>query len=192
MNVIRRPQRQLTEAEWAVVRRTKLLNLLNLHAALILGIVDPVPNPSPMSEAEGAWVREHVWTEPFHEIDRKYPWGFWRWSMCEKGSCWNCLSGRCDICVHRQRGGPHIDDNRESVHSQRGRHIAWLIERPGGEPCVWWSRCPCAKTGEAPARPTRRRAEPEPEPRPVAKAPRPAPHVPSSQTALFDPEMMSP
>ncbi|MGP4085471.1 DUF6248 family natural product biosynthesis protein [Streptomyces sp. KR55] len=181
-----RPQRKLTEAEWDVVRRTKLLNL---HGALILGIVDPVPNPSPMPEAEGAWVREHVWTEPFHKIDRKYPWGFWRWSLCEKGTCWNCLNHRCDLCIHRQKGGPDIDDNEESVHNQHGRHVATFIPRPGGEPCMWWCRCPCPKTGEAPAKPERRRAEAEPEPRPNPVAP---PRPTERQPALFDSEMMSP
>lgn len=173
---IRRPQRQLTNTEWAVVRRTRLLNL---HGALIMGIVDPVPNPSPMTEAEGAWVREHVWTEWHHKIERKYPFGFWRWSMCERGTCWNCTSGRCDICVHRQKGGPDIDRNRESVHNHRGRHIATFIERPGGERCVWWCRCPCPKTGGGPGRPERVR--------PSRNPPRPTP-IPRSQIALFETE----
>jgi hypothetical protein len=180
---IHRPQRQLTEAEWTVVRRTKLLNL---HAALMMGIVDPVPNPSPMSEAEGIWVREHVWPDWIRDIERKYPFGFWRWTNCERGTCWNCLNNRCDICVHRQRGGPNLDDGVESVHNHRGHYIATLIERPGGEPCVWWCRCPCAKTGEAPARPERVRPEPDtpaPEPEPPRRASPP-------QEALFDLELM--
>ncbi|MGW6910271.1 DUF6248 family natural product biosynthesis protein [Streptomyces sp. NPDC054940] len=191
-----RPQRELSEAEWDVVRRTKLLNL---HAALIMGIVDPVPNPSPMPEAEGAWVREHVWTEWHHDIDRKYPFGFWRWSMCEKGTCWNCLNGRCDICIHRQRGGPHIDRNEDWLHNQRGRSVTQFIPRPGGEPCVWWCRCPCPcpcpcpKTGESPPRPKRRRAEPGPDPAPAARrrAPSSTTYVPRGQDALFDSDALS-
>ncbi|MGA5182900.1 DUF6248 family natural product biosynthesis protein [Streptomyces pseudogriseolus] len=148
--VIRRPQRVLTEEERERVRDTAALNF---QAALIMGIIDPVPNASPMPEEAGAWVREHVWPERFHEIERKYPHGFARWSMCERGTCWNCLSGRCDICVHRQKGGPDVDSNQDWVTDHRGRNVARLILRPGGEPCVWWCRCACPKDGPAPARP---------------------------------------
>lgn len=187
---IRRPQRKLTEAEKEIVARVQTLCL---HRMLHLGLVDPVPNPSPMPEAEGAWVREHVWTEPFHEIDDGYAWGFWRWSMCERGTCWNCLFGRCDICMHRQKGGPDVCDNTEWMHNQHGRVVARLIIRPGGEPCVWWCRCPCPKTGEAPARPQRRRTEPDPPPPTLAPAPppMPAPRSSDTQAALFNLEVIS-
>ncbi|MER8030662.1 DUF6248 family natural product biosynthesis protein [Streptomyces bauhiniae] len=145
----RRPQRVLTDEEWKAAAST---DLLRLHGALILGIVDPVPTPSPMSEAEGAWVREHVWAESLREIDRKYPQGFYRWSMCERGSCWNCLNDRCDLCVHRQRGGPSQCSNYDWVHDHRGRPVAQLILRPDGSPCTWQCRCPCDKvTPAAPA-----------------------------------------
>ncbi|MGW0578320.1 DUF6248 family natural product biosynthesis protein [Streptomyces sp. NPDC002920] len=186
---IRRPQRKLTDAEWKAVQDTKLLNL---QGALIMGITDPVPNPSPMAEAEGGWVREHVWPAYFHEIDRKYPFGFHRWSMCERGTCWNCLARRCDLCVHRQRGGPHVDDNRDWVHNHRGRVVAQFIPRPGGEPCVWWCRCACAKTGPAPARFRRRRAEPEPAPAPApaVKPSRPAATIRLTQMSLFETELI--
>lgn len=184
-----RPQRKLTTAEWDAVHDTKLLNL---HGALILGIVDPVPNPSPMPEEEGAWVREHVWTEAFHEIDRKYPFGFFRWSMCERGTCGNCLARRCDLCVHRQRGGPHVDDNTDWVHNRQGGIVARLILRPGDEPCVWWCRCPCPKTGEAPLRRGRQRGKgAPPEPSPSPPPPRPRRHTPATQATLFEQELMS-
>ncbi|MEV0778894.1 DUF6248 family natural product biosynthesis protein [Streptomyces sp. NPDC050428] len=140
--VIRRPQRTLTPEEHQLVQGTALLNL---HGALIMGIVDPVPNPSPMSETEGAWVRERVWPAHFLIIDRKYPWGFHQWATCERGTCRNCLGGRCDLCVHRQKGGPHVDDNTDRVWSHKGRCVARLILRPGDEPCVWWCRCSCLK-----------------------------------------------
>jgi hypothetical protein len=143
-HVIRRPQRTLTPEEHETVRGTALLNF---QGGLIMGIIDPVPNPSPMSEDEGAWVREQVWPEFMTEIDRKYPFGFWRWSMCERGTCWNCLAKRCDLCVHRQEGGPHVDDNTDWVHDARGRGVAKLILRPDDAPCVWWCRCPCSKDG---------------------------------------------
>lgn len=122
-------------------------------------------------------MREHVWTEPFHKIDRKYPFGFWRWYLCERGTCWNCLNHRCDLCVHWQKGGPDLD-GLESVHNQRGRHIAWLIERSGGEPCVWWCRCSCPKTGEPPAR-----LRSAPTPRSPSAV---SPCEPEVQTALFE------
>ncbi|MCX4784059.1 DUF6248 family natural product biosynthesis protein [Streptomyces sp. NBC_01264] len=147
-SVIRRPQRTLTAEE---KRRVWDMALLNLHGALIMGITDPVPNPSAMTEEEGAWVREHAWPGYFHEIERKYAFGFARWAMCERGTCWNCLAGRCDRCVHRQRGGPHVDNNTDWVHGLRGRCVAKVIVRPGGEPCVWWCRCPCSKNAAAPA-----------------------------------------
>ncbi|GGU40604.1 hypothetical protein GCM10010289_71880 [Streptomyces violascens] len=146
--MIRRPQRKLTAAEYEVIRGVQLLNF---HRMLHLGLVDPVPNPSPMSEDEGAWVREHVWPKHLHRIDDGYAFGFWRWAMCERGTCWNCLYGRCDWCMHRQKGRPDACDNVEPVHSLRGQMVATLILRPGGEPCVWWCRCPCAKEGTDPA-----------------------------------------
>ncbi|WP_159674544.1 DUF6248 family natural product biosynthesis protein [Streptomyces mexicanus] len=169
--VIRRPQRVLTDEERERVRDTALLNL---QGALIMGITDPVPNPSPMPEEAGAWVREHVWPEHFQKIERKYPHGFARWSMCERGTCWNCLSGRCDLCVHRQKGGPDVDDNRDWVRNQEGRFIAPLILRPGGESCVWWCRCACPKDGPTPARPAPKEA-PAPADPPATPAPAPAP-----------------
>ncbi|NEB75991.1 hypothetical protein G3I40_12275 [Streptomyces sp. SID14478] len=155
--VLRRPQRTLSPAERAIVRRTPLLNL---QGALIMGIVDPVPNASPMSEEEGSWVRSHVWPDHYQDLERKYPWGFRRWATCERGTCWNCLSGRCDLCVHRQEGSPYRDDNTDWLHNQHGRCIAPFIPRPLGEPCLWWCRCPCAKNGPLPAKPEPHSAEP--------------------------------
>ncbi|WP_455361276.1 DUF6248 family natural product biosynthesis protein [Streptomyces sp. SYSU K21746] len=149
-SVIRRPQRTLTPEEREIVRG---VSALNFQGALIMGIIDPVPNASPMSEDEGAWVREQVWPGYFQEIDRKYPFGFHRWATCERGTCWNCLSGRCELCVHRQEGGPHVDDNTDWVHDTRGRCVAKVILRPDDEPCVWWCRCPCPRGGSVPAEP---------------------------------------
>ncbi|MEV8605557.1 DUF6248 family natural product biosynthesis protein [Streptomyces griseoviridis] len=145
--MIRRPQRTLTPQERERVRST---SSLNLQGALIVGITDPVPNPSPMSEDEGQWVREQVWPQFITIIDRKYPFGFWRWSTCELGTCWNCRSRRCDLCVHRQQGGPNVDQGFDWVHNAQGMVVAKLILRPGGEPCVWWCRCPCSKSGPLP------------------------------------------
>ncbi|MEV6424977.1 DUF6248 family natural product biosynthesis protein [Streptomyces sp. NPDC051662] len=149
--VIRRPQRILTPEER---ERVQDMPLLNLQGALIMGITDPVPNASPMPEEDGSWVREHVWPAHFQPTEDRYPFGFQRWSMCERGTCWNCLSGRHDICVHRQKNGPDVDNNRDWVTSHQGRTVAEFIPRPGGEPCVWWCRCECPKDGPAPARPT--------------------------------------
>ncbi|WP_353963769.1 DUF6248 family natural product biosynthesis protein [Streptomyces sp. NBC_00237] len=39
-----------------------------------------------------------------------------------------------------------------------------FIPRPDGEPCVWWCRCACPKTGPAPTRP---RQQPTDEVQPV-------------------------
>ncbi|MFJ2745451.1 DUF6248 family natural product biosynthesis protein [Streptomyces sp. NPDC087440] len=147
---VSRPQRTLTASELRTVQRMKLLNL---HGALIMGIVDPVPNPSPMPEDQGAWVREHVWPHHMRKVEAKYPFGFARWSMCERGTCWNCWTNRCDLCIHRQQDGPTIDNNTDWIYNTTGRVIAQLIPRPGSEPCVWWCRCACPKTGPGPARP---------------------------------------
>lgn len=145
---LRRPQRILTAAEREVVRGVQSLPF---HRMLHLGLVDPVPNPSPMGEDEGAWVRANVWPKHLRLIDDGYAFGFWRWAMCERGTCWNCLNGRCEWCMHRQKGRPDVCDNAETVFSHRGRRAATLILRPGGEPCVWWCRCPCAKDDAEPA-----------------------------------------
>ncbi|WP_369405187.1 DUF6248 family natural product biosynthesis protein [Streptomyces sp. NRRL S-87] len=182
--VIRRPRRTLTPREREVVRDVPLLNF---QGALIMGLVDPVPNASPMPEAEGEWVREHAWPSHFQPIESKYPWGFYRWSMCERGVCWNCLSHRCDLCVHRQKGGPDVDDNIDSVYGPTGRTVARLIPRADDAPCVWWCRCTCPKDGPAPDRnPT---SAPRPEPAPVDAAPVSASRRPAdanlAQGALF-------
>ncbi|MCC9309925.1 DUF6248 family natural product biosynthesis protein [Kitasatospora sp. RB6PN24] len=167
-----RPQRTLTLEEVALVRS---MPLLTLQGALIMGIVDPVPSPSPMSESEGAWVRQHVWPERYQAIEAKYPHGFYRWTHCQRGSCWNCLNNRCDLCIHRQRGGPDVDDNIDWVEDTRGRAVAKFIVRPEGTSCVWWCRCPCAKTGptatesDAPAEQSRPAPPPD---GPAARGPR--------------------
>ncbi|WP_042404505.1 DUF6248 family natural product biosynthesis protein [Streptacidiphilus carbonis] len=145
--VIRRPQRTLTAEERELVRD---IPLLNLQAALIMGIVDPVPNASPMGENEGAWVREQVWPGHHQVIEAKYPFGFRRWANCERGTCWNCLSGRCDLCVHRQKCGPDVDDNTDQVHNAQGVAVAQVLLRLDDAPCAWWCRCPCPKDGPLP------------------------------------------
>ncbi|GHB76031.1 hypothetical protein GCM10010331_74890 [Streptomyces xanthochromogenes] len=186
--VIRRPQRLLTPEERERVRD---MPLLNLQGALIMGITDPVPNASPMSEDAGAWVREHAWPAHWQEMEDRYPFGFHRWSTCERGTCWNCLNGRCDICVHRQEGGPSVDSNRDWVTNHQGRTVAEFIPRPGGEPCVWWCRCECPKDGPAPARPAKKKPAPAgpptaPELTPAqAAGPVRAPEADAVQTALW-------
>ncbi len=126
--------------------------LLRLHAALILGICDPVPMPSPMSEADGAWVREHAWTSALRKIDEPYPYGLYRWCLCQSGTCWNCLVGRCDLCVHRQQGGPDISGHgpARTITDSRGFVVAVFVLRDGERPCRWTCRCPCPKTGLVP------------------------------------------
>ncbi|MEU2098682.1 DUF6248 family natural product biosynthesis protein [Streptomyces globisporus] len=168
--VIRRPQRILTPEER---ERVQDMPLLNLQGALIMGITDPVPNSSPMPEDAGAWVREHAWPAHWQEMEDRYPFGFRRWSMCELGTCWNCLNGRHDICVHRQKGGPDVDRNRDWVTNHQGRTVAEFIPRPGGEPCVWWCRCECPKDGPAPACPAAKK-KPAPAGSPAAPGPAPA------------------
>ncbi|MEV5774245.1 DUF6248 family natural product biosynthesis protein [Streptomyces antimycoticus] len=178
--VIRRPQRVLTAEER---KRVQDMAALNFQGAMILGIVDPVPNASPMPEGEGEWVREHVWPAHFQVIERKYPFGFHRWSYCERGTCWNCLSGWCDICVHRQKGGPSVDDNWDWVTNHEGEPVAEFIPRPGGEPCVWLCRCACPKDGPAPARATKPK---KPKPAPSA-APAPVPVQAAALSGAPDP-----
>ncbi|GHA47752.1 hypothetical protein GCM10010329_82710 [Streptomyces spiroverticillatus] len=146
---VQRPQRALTTGEQHRVQRMKLLNL---QGALLMGILDPVPNPSPMSEEQGAWVRENAWPHHMLKIEAKYPFGFARWSMCERGTCWNCWTNRCDLCVHRQQDGPTVDNNTDWIYSTTGHVIAQFIPRPNSEPCVWWCRCACAKTGPTPTK----------------------------------------
>ncbi|MET9779251.1 DUF6248 family natural product biosynthesis protein [Streptomyces sp. NPDC006367] len=154
---VRRPQRRLSDIERAVIRGVQALSL---HRMLHLGLVDPVPNPSLMSEDEGAWVRQHVWPAFLRRLDDGYAFGFWRWSFCERGTCWNCLAGRCEWCIHRQKGGPDACNNSEIVHNHLGRNVATLLPRPGGEPCVWWCRCPCPKSDERDEQPVSGAARP--------------------------------
>ncbi|MFI8365264.1 DUF6248 family natural product biosynthesis protein [Streptomyces sp. NPDC085612] len=182
--VIRRPRRTLTAEEREVV---KGVPLLNFQGALIMGLVDPVPNASPMSETEGEWVREHAWPDHFRPTEKRYPWGFHRWSMCERGVCWNCLANRCDLCVHRQKGGPDVDDNVDWVYGPPGRGVARLIVRADDAPCVWWCRCSCPKDGPAPERKKAPATAPTPtaEEAPPASAPRQRAAQHASRGALF-------
>ncbi|WTX92856.1 DUF6248 family natural product biosynthesis protein (plasmid) [Streptomyces sp. NBC_00637] len=171
----RRPQRKLTAAEHDVVAGVQTLHL---HRMLHLGLIDPVPNPSPMSEEEGAWVREHVWPSYLHRIDDGYAWGFWRWSLCERGTCWNCLAGRCDGCLHRQKGRPDACDNAETVHNHLGRNVATLIPAPRRRTLRVVVPLPLPE-GRHPARPPRTRPhEAIPQPvlgRPHEAIPQPVP-----------------
>ncbi|MFE7461610.1 DUF6248 family natural product biosynthesis protein [Nocardiopsis terrae] len=139
-----RPQRTLTEDELDMIRDWPALCL---HRALLQGLVDPAPNPSPMTEEDASWVREHAWQAHHREIESGYPFGWHRYGYCERGSCWNCLAKRCDLCVHRQQGGPSRDDGRSWVYNHRGRPVSTLLRLPKGGECVWWCRCPCPKTG---------------------------------------------
>ncbi|MGP3777015.1 DUF6248 family natural product biosynthesis protein (plasmid) [Streptomyces sp. SDT5-1] len=172
--VLRRPQRTLTADEAAQIGRFKRSSLLNFYGAKHMGILDPVRNPSPMSEDEGAQVRETVWPKHLQVLEDRYVWGFF-WSMCERGTCWNCLSGDCGGCLHRNKGGPHACDNTEIVYWPNGQRAADLILRPGGEECVWWCRCPCLKFGAPPGAPAAQKAAPEKEEAAAAEAaPEPA------------------
>ncbi|MFI0406635.1 DUF6248 family natural product biosynthesis protein [Actinomadura sp. 3N508] len=165
--------------------RLRALPALCLHRTLLLGLADPVPMPSPMSEAEGAWVREHVWPAAMRGLDAGYPFGFHRWCLCQHGTCWNCLNRRCDLCVHRQQRGPDVDDRDPShwITGPRGAVIAPIVLREGQQPCRWVCRCPCAKTGPAPRNPRPCR-ETGP-----ARSPERVPQAEPGQPALFTLEM---
>lgn len=158
---------------------------LRMIGAKILGILDPVPLPSPMSEDEGAWVRAHAWTDGLREIEARYPHGFHRWCSCQRGTCWNCLNDRCDICVHRQRGGPDVDEHEPSgsVTDARGYVVALIVLRDGQRPCRWMCRCPCPKTGPAPAPPRKARTLSTSRPAPVSE---PAPDHDFQQGVLWE------
>lgn len=165
--------------------RLRALPALCLHRTLLLGLADPVVMPSPMSEAEGAWVREHAWTPAMRKLDD----GFYRWCLCQHGTCWNCLNRRCDLCVHRQHGGPNVDDAAPSawIHASGGEAVARIVLRDGEQPCRWVCACPCEKTTPTPTpsapRRTRRRST---RPRPETSRPQ-RDHTPptAGQAALF-------
>jgi hypothetical protein len=172
------------EIDWAYVMS---FPWLRVNAALILGIVDPIPLPSPMSEDQAAWVREHAWTPALLAMDRDYPYGFHRWCDCQRGTCWNCLNNRCDICVHRQRGGPDIATTGPAVTDRRGFVIAMIVLRDTQRPCRWTCRCPCPKTGPAPTRPRKQRTTGQRAPQPSH---RPAPVESPDAEPLFAIEVL--
>jgi hypothetical protein len=164
--------------------RLRALPSLCLHRTLLLGLADPIPMPSPMSEEEGAWVREHITPPARRLIDKGYPFGFDRWCYCQRGTCWNCLNRRCDLCVHRQQGGPDVADDAGAVTDSSGYMVARIVLRDDQKPCRWVCRCPCAKTGPAPDRPRRPRKNAHtPEASPEALPPE-APAA--DQDALFE------
>lgn len=147
----------------------KPVTLLRMHAAMIMGIVDPVPMPSPMSDEEFQQIRDHVWPQRMRDVDDAYPHGFYRWCYCQHGTCWNCHAGRCDLCVHRQKRGPDICDGG-TVTDTHGYVVAHIVYAPHQRPCRWVCRCPCPKTGPAPSQ--------QPEPAPAL----PQPHADNAPT----------
>lgn len=180
----RRPQRTLTEQELDRIRDTPALIL---HKSLILGLVDPVPRPSPMPEHEGTWVREHVWPTWIRTIDDPYPWGFWRWSSCERGSCWNCINHACGTtpCVHRQQG-PHIDREPDHLYNQHGQRRATVLRPEDNPVCVWLCRCPCSKEGTVVTPAQENSQVKPPKPRPARLRPSTAQHDDGALFALED------
>lgn len=167
---------RLTDEEYRHV--AEHTTLLRLHGALILGIVDPTPMPSPMSEEEGRWVREHAWTDGLCGIENAYPWGFHRWCSCQSGTCWPCSVDRCDRCVTREHGGPRYDEDAGSVTTGDGFVVARIVHRDDQRPCRSICVCTCPKTGPAPARRRRRRAAAPTPRRTEAEARRPGPESP--------------
>lgn len=159
-----RAGKRVGDVDWEHVSRTPLLRL---HGAFILGIVDPVPMPSPMSEEDGQWIREHAWTKAIRDIDDVYPYGFYRWCSCQRGSCWNCLSLRCDICVHRQTP-PKPDTSAGTVTDRHGFVIALIVHRAGETPCRWV--CKCAHSAVSAAAPAPDMPAPSP-PRRTSRRP---------------------
>ncbi|SEM77873.1 DUF6248 family natural product biosynthesis protein [Streptacidiphilus jiangxiensis] len=154
--------------------RGRPVTLLRLHAAAFLAIREPIPSsvPSPMTEAEAAWVRETAWTRHHRRIDGNYPHGFYRWCDCERGVCSNCVAGAHSTCATRagaRSTGP------DSVTGPNGYSVpgALVIQADHQRPCSWICPCPC---------PT-----PEPttgqEQRPTSRA---AGKLRRTQAALFD------
>lgn len=139
-----RPPRALTPDLWERLRATPHLTL---HRALLLGIADPVPNPSPMSEDDGQWVRHNVWPAWMREIEHPYPFGYWRWTNCQRGRCWNCINSRCDLCIHRHQGGPSTAQGSDYVSNHNGTWVAPILRPDHNPTCVWMCRCPCPTTG---------------------------------------------
>ncbi|GAA1614233.1 hypothetical protein GCM10009733_008030 [Nonomuraea maheshkhaliensis] len=137
------------DVDWEHVAKTPLLRF---HAALILGIVDPTLMPSPMSEAQGEWVRQNAWTKALRAIENVYPYGIHRWCRCQAGTCWNCLSKRCAICVHRQHS-PKKDDAAGTVTDRRGFVIGVIVHLPHQKPCTWVCKCLCRQRGAIPSAP---------------------------------------
>lgn len=164
------------EVDWRHVLKSPWLRV---NAAMILGICDPVLMPSPMSEEEGAWVREHAWTPGLRAIEDVYPYGIHRWCACQSGWCWNCLNKRCDICVHRQHA-PEADVDAGTITDRHGYVVALIVHLPHQKPCRWV--CKCAHVPAAQAAPE---AE-APEPPPAVAARRRAQAPMPGQDSLFE------
>ncbi|MCF2435929.1 DUF6248 family natural product biosynthesis protein [Streptomyces thinghirensis] len=113
---------------------------LRYVGASIMGILDPIPVPltSPMSDAEGAWVRANAWTKALRRIDAAYPHGFHRWCSCERGTCHPCRSGHHDQCV--STNGPRVDDDAGTMTDRDGFVVAVIRYRSSERPCRW--TCP--------------------------------------------------
>ncbi|MFF9410424.1 DUF6248 family natural product biosynthesis protein [Streptomyces anandii] len=133
---------------------------LRLIGASIMGILDPVPSSvtSPMTEAEGAWVRANAWTRGLRKIEDAYPHGFHRWCSCERGICHPCSSGHHAQCV--SASGPRLDDYAGTITDRGGFVVAVIHHGLGQQPCRWLCPCPHPADGtdpvDTPAAPEKR------------------------------------
>ncbi|WP_199550149.1 DUF6248 family natural product biosynthesis protein [Streptomyces sp. N35] len=150
----------------------------------IMGILDPVPSPvpSPMSEQEGAWVREHAWTKGLRKIEAAYPHGFHRWCACERGTCVSCRGGHHEQCI--SGNGPRVEQDDGTITDRDGFVVAVLLHGPGKRPCRWQCRC---------AHPTRREVArgTATQPAPPKCLDAPVTPDPAGQLALFGHDVTS-
>ncbi|MFB9891537.1 DUF6248 family natural product biosynthesis protein [Planobispora takensis] len=122
----------------------------------------PVTSPGAqvMTEAQAAWVREHVWTETMRRVQETHP-GFYTVCFCQRGPCAQCTGGDHERCrfpkplfsregmIASRTGAapacfaqPYAHRTRDGAPQPTTVAQVWLADRV----CCWVCTCECRTT----------------------------------------------
>ena len=111
-------------------------------------------SPRQMTEAEAAWVREHVWTRAMRKVYAETP-AIHSMCPCEYGPCGRCSAGRHDRCPYTDPRHAQWAAARADVPAGWVTYADCQVPTHGGTETwqVWEAgvthdaRCPCARAG---------------------------------------------
>ncbi|MFC2599128.1 MAG: DUF6248 family natural product biosynthesis protein [Actinomyces massiliensis] len=114
-------------------------------------------SPARMTEAEAAWVREHVWT-PAIRKGKCELWIGGTHCPCQYGPCGHCAAGDHAHCPYEQANPS--EDVKAWAQRQSDTCAGYLTDARGAVMADFWevgvrhdARCPCWKNGHPGAEP---------------------------------------